>query len=81
MSIVNNHRAKLFLGGISDPSTINLASQISGVNRQVKSIRIKAGGDRGETLLPNGALRSLSPGYGLLVYGHRPAVVVRMLAK
>ncbi len=81
MSIVNNHRAKLFLGGISDPATINLATQISGVNRQVKSNRIKADADRDEKVLPNGALRSLSPGYGLLIYGHRPAVVVRMLAK
>ncbi|MDA8278607.1 MAG: type IV secretory system conjugative DNA transfer family protein [Actinomycetota bacterium] len=81
MSIVNNHRAKLFLGGISDPLTINLASQISGVNRQVKSNRIKADRDRGDKLLANGELRSLSPGYGLLIYGHRPALIVRMLAK
>ncbi len=81
MSIVNNHRAKLFLGGISDPSTINLALQISGSNRQVKRYPIKAVKNVEDKSFPNGALRVLAPGVGLLVYGHRPAIVVRMLAK
>ncbi len=68
-TLVNNHRAKLFLSGISDPETLVLAETLCGAT----------GGEAGdEALMPRGGLRSLAPGRGLLIYGHRRPVLVRL---
>ncbi len=68
-TLVNNHRAKLFLSGISDPETLALAETLCGSTRA---------GSLEEALMPRGGLRSLAPGRGLLVYGHRRPVVLRL---
>ncbi|MDA8385285.1 MAG: type IV secretory system conjugative DNA transfer family protein [Actinomycetota bacterium] len=68
-TLVNNHRAKLFLSGISDPETLALAETLCGSTGGL-------GGD--EALMPRGGLRSLAPGRGLLIYGHRRPVLVRL---
>ncbi|MDA8208909.1 MAG: type IV secretory system conjugative DNA transfer family protein [Actinomycetota bacterium] len=68
-TLVNNHRAKLFLSGISDPETLALAETLCGST---------GAGAMEEALVPRGGLRSLAPGRGLLVYGHRRPVLVRL---
>ena len=81
-TVVNNHRAKIVLSGISDPSTLDYASRLIGdaeVGEQ--SDTIDAAGRRSTTrsrrerrLAPGAELRRIGPGHGVLVYGHlRPA--------
>jgi type IV secretion system protein VirD4 len=81
-TVVNNHRAKIVLSGISDPSTLDYASRLIGdaeVGEQ--SDTVDAAGRRSTTrsrrerrLAPGAELRRIGPGHGVLVYGHlRPA--------
>jgi len=81
-TVVNNHRAKIVLSGISDPGTLDYASHLIGdaeVGEQ--SDTIDAAGRRSTTrsrrerrLAPGAELRRIGPGHGVLVYGHlRPA--------
>jgi len=80
--VVNNHRAKIVLSGISDPSTLDYASRLIGdAEVAEQSDTIDAGGRRSTTrsrrerrLAPGAELRRIGPGHGVLVYGHlRPA--------
>ncbi len=84
-SIVNNHRAKLFLSGIADPATLEQVSQLAGDH----DLLLPAyGSDRSgqattftstsRRLLPPDALRRMSPGSGVLIYGHYPPALVRL---
>jgi Type IV secretory pathway, VirD4 components len=77
-TVVNNHRCKLFLSGISDPTTLQYASALAG-DELVKAISftVDATGRRSRTesqaterLLPAHSLRSFVPGEGVLIYGH-----------
>jgi type IV secretion system protein VirD4 len=85
-SVVNNHRAKLFLSGIADPGTLEHASQLAGEeDRNVRSRTFDHYGSSSTTdalsprrLVPPDALRRLPPGSGLLVYAHLPPVRVKL---
>jgi type IV secretion system protein VirD4 len=79
-TVVNNHRAKVVLSGISDPPTLDYVSHLLG-DEEVKysSVTTNAQGDTSRTestgyrkLAPAHALRSIKPGEGILVYGHLP---------
>ena len=85
-TVVNNHRAKLFLSGISDPGTLDHASRLVGDEELlVPSVTHDAAGGRSTTmatarrpLLPPDALRRLPQGTGVLVYGSLPPVRVAL---
>jgi type IV secretion system protein VirD4 len=79
-TVVNNHRAKVFLSGISDPSTLDYASHLIG-EEEVLLPAFTSGGQGGPTttrsptnrrLAPPHALRRIPPGEGVLVYGGLP---------
>ncbi len=78
--MVNNHRAKLFLSGISDPFTLDYASHLIG-DEEVTLPAVTHGGRGGSSttfsssvrrLAPPDALRRTPPGEGVLVYGDLP---------
>lgn len=79
-TVVNNHRAKVFLSGTSDPRTLDHASHLVGDEELlVPSVTTDAAGTRSVTtstvrrrLLPPEALRRLPAGGGVLVYGALP---------
>jgi len=75
-TVVNNHRAKLFLSGISDPATLDYASHLIG-DEEAHLAATTAGGRTGPSttrsptvrrLAPPDALRRVPPGSGVLVY-------------
>jgi type IV secretion system protein VirD4 len=79
-TVLNNHRAKLFLPGIADPDTLDYASRLVG-DEEVKrpSVTRDPGGRRSTTsttesrpLLPPEELRCLPRGQAVLVYGTLP---------
>ena len=79
-TVVNNHRAKLFLSGISDPFTLDYASHLIG-DEEVTLPAVTHGGRGGSSttfsssvrrLAPPDALRRTPPGEGVLVYGDLP---------
>jgi type IV secretion system protein VirD4 len=79
-TVVNNHRAKLFLSGISDPSTLDYASHLVG-DEDVQLPAVTLGGPGGPSttrsssvrkLAPPDVLRRIPPGQGVLVYGDLP---------
>jgi len=79
-TVVNNHRAKLFLSGISDPSTLDYASHLIG-DEEVLLPATTQGGRSGPSttrspttrrLAPPDSLRRIAPGEGVLVYGDLP---------
>jgi type IV secretion system protein VirD4 len=79
-TVVNNHRAKLFLSGISDPATLDYASHLIG-DEEVLLPAVTRGGHGGPSttqspstrrLAPPDVLRRISPGHGVLVYGDLP---------
>jgi type IV secretion system protein VirD4 len=79
-TVVNNHRAKLFLSGISDPSTLDYASHLIG-DEELHQEATTAGGRSGASttrsptvrrLAPADALRRVPPGQGVLVYRDLP---------
>ncbi len=76
-TVVNNHRAKLFLSGISDPSTLDYASHLIG-EEEVALPATTHGGHGGPSttrspsvrrLAPPDEIRRISSGEGVLVYG------------
>ncbi len=79
-TVVNNHRAKLFLSGISDPQTLDYASQLVG-DEEVRLPATTSGGASGTSttrtpvtrrLVTGGGVRRITPGHALLVYGGLP---------
>jgi type IV secretion system protein VirD4 len=77
-TIVSNHRAKIILTGISDSSTLDYVSRLLG-DEEVRLTSSTSGGEgrRSTTesssyrsLAPSHVLRQMSPGEGVLVYGH-----------
>jgi len=85
-TVVNNHRAKLVLSGISDPATLEYASRLIGeadVPDQTFTIdptgaRSTTRAQRERRLAPDAELRRIRPGEGVLVYGHLPPVRIRL---
>lgn len=86
-TIANNHRAKLILSGVSDLSTLDLISGLAGeaaVREETVSTDLRDG-RRTRTfstafrrLVTPDELRRITPGDGVLVYGHLPAARVRL---
>ena len=79
-TVVNNHRAKLFLSGISDPSTLDYASHLIG-DEEVLLPAVTHGGTAvgehhplplGPQAGPTRRPAADRPGEGVLVYGHLP---------
>jgi type IV secretion system protein VirD4 len=85
-TVVNNHRAKLFLPGISDPATLDFASHLAGDQLlETPSVTRGARGERTVTtspqvrrLLPPDTLRRLPKGSAVLLYGALPPVRLRL---
>lgn len=79
-TVVNNHRAKILLSGISDTQTLEYASRLLGDEEVLQSsVTRGAQGNRSTTestalrsLAPANVLRGIRPGKGVLVYGHLP---------
>jgi len=79
-TVLNNHRAKLFLSGTADASTLDQASHLVGDESVVMGSETTGAAGRSTTaaqiqrrLLPPDALRRLPTGTGVLVYGGLPA--------
>lgn len=85
-TVVNNHRAKVVLSGISDPATLDHVSVLVGDEEvDQASTTTDAEGRRSTTrsvgsrrLAPADALRRIRPGEGVLVYGHLPPTRLRL---
>jgi type IV secretion system protein VirD4 len=85
-TVVNNHRAKILLSGISDTQTLEYASRLLGDEEVMQSsITRGAQGSRSTTesmamrsIAPANVLRSIRPGEGVLVYGHLPPARIRL---
>ena len=85
-TVVNNHRAKIVLSGISDTQTLEYASRLLGDEEVMQSsLTRSAQGSRSTTeslamrsIAPANVLRSIRPGEGVLVYGHLPAARIRL---
>jgi type IV secretion system protein VirD4 len=85
-TILNNHRAKLFLSGLADLSALELGARLIG--EQALRERNRSMGSDGRhslnestsyrPLLPVEDLRRLRPGEGVLLYGHLRPVPVRL---
>jgi type IV secretion system protein VirD4 len=85
-TVLNNHRAKLFLPGIADPDTLDYASRLIGDEEiTVPSVTRDPTGGRSTTssrgprrLLPPEDLRCLRRGEAVLVYGTLPPARLRL---
>jgi hypothetical protein len=85
-TILNNHRAKLFLSGLADLSALELGARLIG--DQALTERNRSMGSDGRhalnestqyrPLLPVEDLRRLRPGEGVLLYGHLHPVPIRL---
>ena len=85
-TIVNNHRAKVLLSGISDPTALDYVSRLSGdeevprdsVTRDAAGMRSSTESTTYRRLAPVDALRRVVPGEGVLIYGHLPPAQLRL---
>jgi type IV secretion system protein VirD4 len=85
-TVLNNHRAKVFLPGIADPDTLDYASRLIGDEEiTVPSVTRDPAGGRSTTssrgprrLLPPEDLRCLRRGEAVLVYGTLPPTRLRL---
>ena len=85
-TVVNNHRAKIVLSGISDTQTLEYASRLLGdeevmhssVTRGVQGSLSTTESTAMRSLAPANVLRSIRPGEGILVYGHLPPARLRL---
>jgi type IV secretion system protein VirD4 len=85
-TVLNNHRAKLFLPGIADPDTLEYASRLIGdeefsqpsVTRDPTGRRSTTSTTGPRRLLPPEDLRCLARGRAVLVYGTLPPVKLRL---
>jgi type IV secretion system protein VirD4 len=85
-TVLNNHRAKLFLPGIADPDTLDYVSRLVGDEEvALPTVTREHGGRRSTSsttaprrLLPPEELRCLPRGQAVLVYGTLPPARVRL---
>jgi type IV secretory pathway TraG/TraD family ATPase VirD4 len=85
-TILNNHRAKLFLSGLADLSALELGAKLIGERQTVDRARSTGWDGRHSVnegvgyrpLLPIEDLRRLRPGEGVLVYGHLRPTPIRL---
>jgi type IV secretion system protein VirD4 len=85
-TVLNNHRAKLFLPGIADPDTLEYASRLIGdeeaphpsITRDPTGKRSTTSSTTPRRLLPPEALRCLPRGRAVLVYGTLPPVRLQL---
>ena len=85
-TIVSNHRAKVILSGIADPRTLDYLAGLLG-DEEVRQIASTTGAEGRRsttesvayrTLAPAHVLREMTPGQGVLVYGHLPPARITM---
>lgn len=85
-TIVNNHRAKLFGAGTSDPSTLDYLARVLG-DEEVEQVSQTAGREghasttqstTWRTLAPPSTVRQARAGSAVLVYGTLPATRVQL---
>jgi type IV secretion system protein VirD4 len=85
-TVLNNHRAKLFLPGIADPDTLDYASRLIGdeetdqasFTRDPRGVRSTTSTRGSRRLLPPEDLRCLRRGDAVLVYGTLPPARLRL---
>jgi len=85
-TILNNHRAKLFLSGLADLSALELGARLIGDQAVVERNRSMGSDGRHSLnestsyrpLLPVEDLRRLRPGEGVLLYGHLRPTPIRL---
>ncbi|MBW3662700.1 MAG: type IV secretory system conjugative DNA transfer family protein [Actinobacteria bacterium] len=85
-TVVNNHRAKLLLSGITDATTTTEVAQVIGeaeVTRRTTTVdpegRISAThATQHEPLTSAAGLRQMRPFEGVLIYGHLPPTRIRL---
>ena len=85
-TIINNHRAKALLSGISDPGALDYVSRLSGdeevardsTTRDASGLRSNTESTTYRRLAPVDALRRVVPGEGVLIYGHLPPARLRL---
>jgi type IV secretion system protein VirD4 len=85
-TILNNHRAKLFLSGLADLSALELGARLIGDQALVERNRSMGSDGRHSMnestsyrpLLPVEDLRRLRPGEGVLLYGHLRPTPIRL---
>jgi type IV secretion system protein VirD4 len=85
-TVVNNHRAKIVLSGVSDPATLDYASKIIGeAEIGESSVTTDRRGGRSTTravrerrLLTDAQLRRLRPQEGVLIYAHLQPTRLRL---
>jgi type IV secretion system protein VirD4 len=87
-TVLNGHRAKLFLSGQADIDSLELASKLIGDQAVTHTSHTAAADGRASTtasvsyrrLAPMEVLRQLRPREGVLLYGHLPPARVRLRA-
>ena len=84
-TVLNNHRAKLILSGLSDPDSLEYVSGLIGESAEVEESTTTAEDRESRTdhvayrrLAPPALLRAIRPGEGVLVYGHLPPCKLRL---
>jgi len=79
-TLLNNHKAKVILSGITDPATLGVLSHLledDTVRSLAAPVATGAAAKDGDSLRarypsPGEALRRITPGQGILLYGHLP---------
>jgi type IV secretion system protein VirD4 len=87
-TVLNGHRAKLFLSGQADAESLELASRLIGDQQVTQTSHTAAGDGRSSVtastsyrrLAPMELLRQLCPRDGVLLYGHLPPTRIRLRA-
>ena len=84
-SLFNNARARLLLSGCNDEKTLDYLSRLLGDERISRESTTRSYGtpsvttsDTTERMAPASLLRQISPGEGLLLYGHLPPAWVKL---
>jgi len=85
-TVLNGHRAKLFLSGQADVDSLELASKLIGDQAVTHTSHTSAADGRSSTtasvswrrMVPMEVLRQLRPREGVLLYGHLPPARVRL---
>jgi len=85
-TVINNHRATMFLPGIKDLDTLELASRLVGEHElDRESVTVGMDGRRSSTtagqwrrLLPGEQARTMEAGHAVLVYDNLPPIRLRL---